>query len=775
MSKLSLTPAQAALITSTTSKLEDAFADGVETATTPVATPLLPKMEYYKDRLKADQKKAVKDTFKSIFSAFVKTMNFSGAGIGTPETPLSFTNANITVAGGLIIDASNGSGSGGGSSLHAQSHEVGGSDVIPHQSLLGAGTYNHADIDTHINAASPHSGHELTSNKNAANGYAGLTASKLNGAQQVYGILVNTACEGNDARLSDTRVPIDYYSVKDTVYAGGAKGDGVTNDHAAIAAAIAAAQSQYNTTGFIGTVYFPRGTYLTNTALSITASPVNFVGAGLRGVTIKAGAAMTAIFNFADIAQNTYFSFSDMILNANGNADYCIKSSKLDHGIFQRLYLTGSKVCALSIGYGWCNDILECEIVYNANDGIRLTDNSNNAVNIKNTKVFANDGIGINILGGGLGISIHGCTIESNKICGVYAVGCNGFNYIGNYHEGNATTGYAFTLPAARTVHSDIILNGSATPTTRGSAYPVSGAVIEGCWFSGPVSSTGCITLGGVSGLTVANNAFYAASALDILGCTLLGDGSCGVTGLKMYGNTGEGKSVGFVDFTTNVAPSVGHDWDIDKVSKKNYFHHDVLANVTISSNANPAVPAKSATNRNNEDVWEFPAVAGTTDVYGKVISVTDHPELANQWVCLSAEVKIGGSAATQAVVLAAIGIGLSTDGYFASNAWITVSFVFKMPASGTVGVGFLKIGGNNIISVYRPLLTLVGAKRDDFFRAIDGPNYIRREATAAPTVGTWAVGSSVWNSVPATGQPVGWSCSVAGTPGTWVSMGNYA
>lgn len=49
---------------------------------------------------------------------------------------------------------------------------------------------------------------EKTANKNVANGYAGLnSSSKLNGAQQTYGSAANTACEGNDARLSDARAP----------------------------------------------------------------------------------------------------------------------------------------------------------------------------------------------------------------------------------------------------------------------------------------------------------------------------------------------------------------------------------------------------------------------------------------------------------------------------------------------------------------------------------------------------------------------------------------
>ena len=49
---------------------------------------------------------------------------------------------------------------------------------------------------------------EILSNKNVASGYAGLDGStKLTGSQQTYGTIVNTACEGNDARLSDARTP----------------------------------------------------------------------------------------------------------------------------------------------------------------------------------------------------------------------------------------------------------------------------------------------------------------------------------------------------------------------------------------------------------------------------------------------------------------------------------------------------------------------------------------------------------------------------------------
>lgn len=54
--------------------------------------------------------------------------------------------------------------------------------------------------------------------------------------------------------------------------------------------------------------------------------------------------------------------------------------------------------------------------------------------------------------------------------------------------------------------------------------------------------------------------------------------------------------------------------------------------------------------------------------------------------------------------------------------------------------------------------------------------NWTRRLATQSPqtsALGTFAVGDLVWQVVPVVGQPIGWMCTVAGTPGTWVAMAN--
>jgi hypothetical protein len=45
--------------------------------------------------------------------------------------------------------------------------------------------------------------------------------------------------------------------------------------------------------------------------------------------------------------------------------------------------------------------------------------------------------------------------------------------------------------------------------------------------------------------------------------------------------------------------------------------------------------------------------------------------------------------------------------------------------------------------------------------------------ANAIPTAGTYRVGDRCVNSAPTVGSPKSWVCTVAGTPGTWVSEGN--
>ena len=51
------------------------------------------------------------------------------------------------------------------------------------------------------------------------------------------------------------------------------------------------------------------------------------------------------------------------------------------------------------------------------------------------------------------------------------------------------------------------------------------------------------------------------------------------------------------------------------------------------------------------------------------------------------------------------------------------------------------------------------------------GPGQVTT-GTAPPVTGTWALGAFCWNTNPTAGGILGWSCVVAGTPGTWKAAG---
>lgn len=89
--------------------------------------------------------------------------------------------------------------------------ELDASGVVPDDQIPGTVARDadvNAAIAAHVALVDPHTQYERESQKNGAGGYAGLDgASKLTGSQQVYGIGANTACQGNDARLSDARTP----------------------------------------------------------------------------------------------------------------------------------------------------------------------------------------------------------------------------------------------------------------------------------------------------------------------------------------------------------------------------------------------------------------------------------------------------------------------------------------------------------------------------------------------------------------------------------------
>jgi hypothetical protein len=77
---------------------------------------------------------------------------------------------------------------------------------------------------------------------------------------------------------------------------------------------------------------------------------------------------------------------------------------------------------------------------------------------------------------------------------------------------------------------------------------------------------------------------------------------------------------------------------------------------------------------------------------------------------------------------------------------------------------------GSNTGSIFSETNSIVGRVSNDSGSGVIVSQY----GNTAPVGGnTWNIGDRVIQSVPVVGSPKSWRCTVAGTPGTWVSEGN--
>jgi parallel beta-helix repeat protein len=437
-----------------------------------------------------------------------------------------------------------------------------------------------------------------------------------------------------------------FFNVRDF----GAKGDGSHDDTAAIQAAINAARPMG------GAVLLPPGSYGISTPLLLDAGGFTIVGAGFQSSTIGVlnGANMNAVFQFSDTAPNSFNVFKDFSINGqsvdgNSAAAFGIVSATISHSRFENLKIQGTSTAAISIGYGWDNDILGCEISYNNGDGILLTNSSNNAVNVVRCKVFANTGIGLQIAGG-TNVNIEGNTFEANAKCAIYAqLAVQGMRIVGNYFESNSATGWEFAKPAAKTIHSPVIINGSADPRTMGATYPCGGIEISGNYFTGCSTTntqSGCVYLIGANGISVVSNDCgkdvsndcSTGSALTLLGASFR-QTAVRVSALRVESNSTNFAALFNAEDLVEKGENPRGDWLFGTAARRNYFSADFFSNSRLNDDnviGVPTVIGKSSEKHGGYDAFDFPAPPGGTDIWGQVIDLTVYPELANALCTLS-------------------------------------------------------------------------------------------------------------------------------------------
>ena len=109
------------------------------------------------------------------------------------------------------------------------------------------------------------------------------------------------------------------------------------------------------------------------------------------------------------------------------------------------------------------------------------------------------------------------------------------------------------------------------------------------------------------------------------------------------------------------------------------------------------------------------------------------------------------------------------------SNQIVTLTIPFRLIAAATsVGFGIGTVGVTAMtdpVEIYHLEIYRGGVFTNGYRTGY--PTCVTWNGTADPANGTWARGDRVFNSTPTVGQPKSWVCTVAGTPGTWVSEGN--
>lgn len=266
----------------------------------------------------------------------------------------------------------------------------------------------------------------------------------------------------------------------------GAVGDGATDDTAALQAAVNATAGQCS-------LFLPRGTYVISDSIVVSA-PANkyltVLGENYVRSSIKAVGTtpFTAVFLFDPAVRHSYLTFRDFTVDGNNVANhgfYAVENSTvsgMDHALFEHLNIRGTRVHAIYIENGWCNTVSKSLIANNYGDGVFMWRVAANAINIVDSKMVANGGLGVHIANGN-GVRISGNTIEKNKAGGLVINSTKGFEVTGNYFESNGNR------------DPDPVVPGEDFGISLGPVAVVQGGVVQGNYVTGSLSYAGLVAI----------------------------------------------------------------------------------------------------------------------------------------------------------------------------------------------------------------------------------------------------------------------------------------
>lgn len=564
----------------------------------------------------------------------------------------------------------------------------------------------------------------------------------------------------------------------------GADATGVADSTAAFQAAVDSGAKS---------IFIPPGTFKITAPIDIPTNQgseaVHIFGAGKQQSILQASGTFKTIINIGDnVDQTIRGRYENFCVSGTGaTVQHGIYGARVEEHTFFGIWAKGFTVAAISTGYGYVNNFIDCECSYNTGNGLELNvdlglGGGNNACWISGCLLFSNDGWGLKATSG-YGVWVDGCTIEFNKVGGIFFRGISGFR-ICSYFESNATVGYRPTDPDYQ-IKSDIVLNGSSSDLALSDAFPCDGGVIEGCnLMDGTAGRTSFVYNGGADNLVIKGchstnintTPLYAETYVPQYKGNTVSIENCGtftnlISQLRPVAEVNNTKAA----FISVDGPSVYSGFQTLTYSEQNFAEQDFNiwsliaggSSTTFRRNTNAALAF------GNKPVWEIAsAAAGASDIYGFTVPASSFAEYTGKLMWFGIWVYISNA---NAYAVPYCNQQLFNNNPTSTGSWQFIAVTFPWPSSGDVVCGVYKAGSNTgSVYVAAPMLVPVGLNVQEALGTIQ-PIDKNWYGSAAPTTGSWNRGDVVWNSAPSAGGVPGWVCTTAGTPGTWKAMANVA
>lgn len=496
---------------------------------------------------------------------------------------------------------------------------------------------------------------------------------------------------------------------------------------------------------------------------------LNLRGAGRRASRIKQTDPTKNVLdsNGTPATGMNQWDFEDFTLEGglNGLVWNGVSRSRISN-----LFIDGAALVGLSLIDCMGLVLRDCTI-WRCQDGFKCDSVSSTALNgvlISGFMVELNSRYGIDLNDGGSGIGIEGCTIESNYGGGIHNLtGLSAFHiYGGTYFEENSD----HVNPSA-----DIDIGAAATCD----------GLIEGCYHAGRIVGAAYdyapLRVKHTSGLRWINNkishgnravVFTAGGSISnsIFGPTKYGDAFDLTDPRTVY----EGVPLTFVGLGNRIDDPIvcpvlpgayfeldePYCWDVMNLAGTSTFRRSTaVADVGGRKTVAEIVRGTS---------WAFVTKTITIDA-------AHNAELRNKYVTFAIPIACMGALSYSTLTVTPDGTGavVSTrqwGTHFADGIHYSYLNAF-VPNDATSVILKLLMDTVDTYYVGKPEF-YAGLVQVPVSTALNAALPVWK-ATAAPTTGIWEVGDRVAQLTPTVGQPKAWACTVAGTPGTWVSEGN--